>query len=80
MGSCMKGIVVPTPSNATKAERVIERMPFGSWVDMRAISKDAQLGICTMSKFLMEARRKRIVEKKVVSNGAGRFHLWRRIA
>jgi hypothetical protein len=68
------------PSNAIKAEKMIEKMPFGSWVDVRAVFKEAQLSACTMSKFLMQARKKGIVEKKVVSNGAVRFHLWRRNA
>ena len=79
MSSLLEGIVVPMPSNAVKAERVIERMPFGTWFGVRAISKDAQLSTCIMSKFLMQARRKGIVERKTVSNGASRFHLWRRI-
>jgi hypothetical protein len=71
---------VPMPSNVTKAERVIEKMPFGSWVDVRAISKDAQLSTCIMAKFLMQARRRGIVERRILPNGACRFHLWRRIA
>lgn len=76
----MEGLVVTMPRNSIKADKAIGKMPFSSWVELRAFSKDAQLSPCIMSKFLMQARKKGIVEKKVVSNGAVRFHLWRRIA
>lgn len=67
------------PSNTSKAEKAIARMPFGSWIDVRAIVRDAGLGIYVMANFLVKARREGIVDKKIVCNGTSKLHLWRRI-
>ena len=60
----MDGIVVTMPSNAIKAEKVIEIMPLGSWVDVRAVSKNAHLSACIMSKSLCRLERKASWRKK----------------
>ena len=67
------------PSNAIKAERAILRMPLGSWIDVKAIGKDAQLGTSAMAKFLLRASRNCVVERKIVVKGSAKLHLWRRI-
>jgi hypothetical protein len=50
-----------------------------AWMDVRAISKDAQLSTSAMAKFFLRARRKGIVERKIVVNGFSKLQLWRRI-
>jgi DNA-binding transcriptional regulator LsrR (DeoR family) len=68
------------PKNTSKAKRAITRMPLGSWVDVRAIARDARLSTYVITNFLVKARREGIVDKKIISHGTGKLHLWRRIA
>jgi len=70
---------VTMPSNSLKAEREIARMPIGAWMDVRAISKGAQLSTSAMAKFLLRARGKGIVERKIIVHGFSKLRLWRRI-
>jgi hypothetical protein len=66
-------------SNAIRAEKAIAEMPFGSWIDIRNLSKEAQLSIYILSRYLTQERRKGLVERKLLPNGYGKMHLWRRI-
>ena len=67
------------PSNAGRAEKTIDEMPVGSWIAVRTLAKNAQLGVQTMSRYLVQARKRGMVENKHVLVSNGRLHLWRRI-
>ena len=68
------------PSNISRAEKAIMKMPYGFWIGVRHIAKSARLSIQTMSKYLVQARKRGLVENKRVVVISGRIHLWRRIA
>lgn len=55
-------------------------MPLGSWVDARSLAKNSEMSVHILVKFLTQARKKGIVERKMLPNGYNRIHLWRRIA
>lgn len=68
------------PKNINRAEKAIAEMPYGLWVDIRSIARNAGLGVQTMSKYLVQARRRGTVQNKRVPVPWGRLHVWRRIA
>jgi epoxyqueuosine reductase QueG len=65
-------------SNVDRADKVIQEMPKGSWVDVRSLAKRAGLGVRTMSRFLVRARKTGAVEHKRVTLRLNRSYLWRR--
>jgi hypothetical protein len=68
------------PTNIGKAKKAIAKMPCFMWIDVRNIAKNAGLSVQAMSRFLVQAKRKGLVENKHVSVSCGRLHLWRRVA
>jgi hypothetical protein len=70
-------------TNVTKmsrAEKAIDEMPRGFWINSRNLAKNACLSAGTMSKYLVRARKRGLVENKKVAISSGRIHLWRRKA
>jgi hypothetical protein len=69
-------------TNVTKmsrAEKAISEMPHGFWINSRNLAKNACLGVQTMSRYLVQARKRGLVEnKRVVISSSSRFYLWRR--
>jgi hypothetical protein len=68
-------------TNVTKmsrAEKAINEMPRGFWINSRNLAKNACLGVQTMSRYLVQARKRGLVENKRVTISSSRFHLWRR--
>jgi hypothetical protein len=68
-------------TNITKlgrAEKTINEMPRGFWINSRNLAKNACLGIGTMTMYLVQARKRGLVENKNVAISSSRLHLWRR--
>jgi hypothetical protein len=68
-------------TNVTKmsrAEKAINEMPHGLWINSRNLAKNACLGAGTMTKYLERARKRGLVENKNVAISSSRLHLWRR--
>jgi len=65
------------PKNVYKAEKVIQDMPTGFWIDVRTLAKKAGLSVRTMSRFLIRARILGIVEHKSLTSHSTRIYLWR---
>jgi hypothetical protein len=53
-------------------------MPWGFWINARDLAKNARLGVGTMPKYLVQARKRGLVENKQVAISSSRLHLWRR--
>jgi len=68
------------PSNAARAEKAIDQLPLGSWLDVRTISKNSRFSIGSTRAFLVQARREGKVERRIVKNGFSTLHIWRRVA
>jgi hypothetical protein len=62
----------------TRAQKAINEMPRGLWINSRNLAKNACLGVGTMSKFLVRARKRGLVENKHVAISSSRLYLWRR--
>ena len=62
----------------SRAEKAINEMPRGFWINSRDLAKNACLGVGTMSKYLVQARKRGVVENKNVAISSARLHLWRR--
>jgi hypothetical protein len=68
-------------TNITKigrAEKAIDEMPRGFWINSRNLAKNACLGIGTMTMYLVQARKRGLVENKNIAISSSRLHLWRR--
>jgi hypothetical protein len=65
--------------STSKAERAISEMPFGIWINVKSIAKRAGLGVQTMSRFLIRAKKAGIVDNKRVVVHSFKMSLWRRI-
>ena len=70
---------MPMPSNNRKAEKVIDQMPLQLWLDVRSLAKHAQLGVQTMSRFLVRAKHEGRVENKNLRLGTTHLCQWRRV-
>ena len=62
----------------SRAEKAIDEMPLGFWINSRNLAKNACLGVGTMSKYLVQARKRGLVENKQLAISSSRLHLWRR--
>ena len=62
----------------TKAEKAIVEMPVRFWMNARDLAKNACLGVATMTKYLVQARKRGLAENKQVAFSSSRLHLWRR--
>jgi hypothetical protein len=70
---------MPMRTNNEKAEKAIEQMPLHFWYDVRSLAKTAKLGVQTMSRFLVRAKREGKVENKNLRIGSTHLCQWRRI-
>jgi hypothetical protein len=70
---------MPMKTNNEKAEKAIEQMPLHLWFDVRGLAKTAKLGVQTMSRFLVRAKRQGKVENKNLRIGSTHLCQWRRI-
>jgi len=62
----------------SRAEKAINEMPRGFWINSRNLAKNACLGVGTMSKYLVQARKRGLVENKHLAIRSSRLYLWRR--
>jgi hypothetical protein len=62
----------------SKAEKAIVEMPRRFWMNARDLAKNAYLGVATMTKYLVQARKRELVENKQLAISSSRLHLWRR--
>jgi hypothetical protein len=62
----------------SKAEKAIVEMPRRFWLNARDLAKNACLGVATMTKYLVQARKRELVENKQVVISSSQVHLWRR--
>jgi hypothetical protein len=72
-------MVMRRQTSTNKAERVINEMPFEYWIDVKALAKMARLGVRTMSRFLIRAKKVGLVVHKQVVVHSFRISLWKRI-
>ena len=72
------GGVLANITKVSRAEKTIDEMPRGLWINSRNLAKNACLGVGTMSKFLVQARKRGVVENKHLAIRSSRLHLWRR--
>ncbi len=70
---------MPMPKNHEKAEKAIDEMPLRLWFDVRGLSKNAKLGVQTMSRFLVRAKLEGKVENKNLRIGSTHLCQWRRV-
>ncbi len=66
--------------NLDKAERVIGEMPVGYWIDVRALAKNAGLGVREMSRFPIRARKAGRLDYRTAIGHSIRISLWKRLA
>ncbi len=63
----------------SRAEKAINEMPRGFWINSRNLAKNACLGVATMTNYLVKARKRGLVENKHVAiSSYSQLHLWRR--
>ncbi len=62
-----------------RAEKVIDEMPIGFWIDVRTLAKEAGLTVHAMSRFLIRAKKAGQVEYKRVPIRTQKFSLWKRL-
>jgi hypothetical protein len=62
----------------SKAEKAIVEMQRRFWMYARELARDACLGVVTMTKYLVQARKRELVENKQMVISSSRLHLWRR--
>jgi hypothetical protein len=65
--------------STSKAERAISEMPLGIWINVKGIAKRAGLGVQTMSRFLIRAKKAGIVDNKRVVVHSFKMSLWKRM-
>jgi hypothetical protein len=70
--------VLTNITKMSRAEKAINEMPRGFWINSRNLAKNACLGVGTMTKYIVQARKRGLLENKHVAISSGRLHLWRR--
>ena len=75
---CGSDGILTNTTKMNRAEKAITEMPRGFWIKARDLAKNARLGVGTMTKYLMQARKRGLVENKQVAISSSRLYLWRR--
>ena len=67
------------PTSISKAERAINEMPSGIWINVRPLAKRAGLTVQTMSRFLVRAKKVGLVDHRRIAVHSFKISLWKRM-